>query len=98
MSEPTWQNDDLSNSFASMKCKCVRVRCLMPENSNNEPVRAKDILAAEDDDMLNRLMTIRKLEILSGTRIPIIGLFASIEIHIRERCLAAGMDDCLSKR
>jgi CheY-like chemotaxis protein len=40
---------------------------------------------------------IREWEVLTGTRIPIIGLSASVELNVREKCLQAGMDDYLSK-
>ena len=38
---------------------------------------------------------IRRLE--RGRRTPIMGLTATLKDSDRERCLAAGMDDCLSK-
>jgi CheY-like chemotaxis protein len=40
---------------------------------------------------------IRELKAPAGTRIPIIGLSASVELNVRESCLLAGMDDYLSK-
>jgi CheY-like chemotaxis protein len=42
-------------------------------------------------------MKIRELEMLAGSRTPIIGLTACTDIDIRERCLKAGMDDYLEK-
>ena len=40
---------------------------------------------------------IREQEKQTGIRIPIIGLSASNEANIREKCLQAGMDDYLPK-
>lgn len=40
---------------------------------------------------------IRLLEIESGSHIPIIGFSSSSDSNIREQCLAAGMDDFITK-
>jgi CheY-like chemotaxis protein len=50
-----------------------------------------------DMDGFECTMKIRELENATGTRIPIVGLTASNEIQIKEKCLKAGMDDYLDK-
>ena len=40
---------------------------------------------------------VRKAEINLGTRIPIIGITANALLGVKERCISAGMDDCLNK-
>jgi CheY-like chemotaxis protein len=51
-----------------------------------------------DMDGFECTQKIREMENGTGTRIPIVGLTASDETDIREKCLQAGMDDYLHKR
>ncbi len=48
-------------------------------------------------DGIEAAATIRRREIGSGRRVPILALTASAVGEDRTRCLAAGMDDCLTK-
>lgn len=48
-------------------------------------------------DGLGATKRIREIELVSGGHVPIIAVTANVLPGNRERCLAAGMDDFLSK-
>jgi CheY-like chemotaxis protein len=66
------------------------------DNADKYGVILMDVQMPEMDGF-SATHAIRRLEISSGRRVPIIALTANAMGRDRERCLAAGMDDYISK-